>query len=478
MRQLVRILLSLCVLAHSFDVFAVINLPTIPATGGSCGSGQTLVLTAGGTNGCVDASGPTPIGVNVPEIDVTSPAVTISGQTQTPITVHIPTSNTQGGYVPSSGWIGTSSNNMTPVSTLSPSLSYICNYNANCTNQTTPTLACSQLAQIQKNVGGASISSCSGTVNGTSNPYTCTDVCQVTGGGTITYGPYSITQSTTCPSGYTSNGTTCNLTNASAVIKPTDGHCNVVRSGNSFSYDPNDPDCTAAGAPVVSSGTVTQTSNSAGGGSVSENSSTGAITVNSNNNNNSNNTTTNNTTILDNTGRVTGTNQTTTQGQGTGATTTQSTSSGSGQSVDVSNLATHADVNGVASAINTMASKMCGGVGQPACKLDETGTPTDINSSQGMTDANTAINGNVAAVQNEAQAYAPDTPYATNPLQGLPQGTCTPLSISGWGAVGAFTLNPCPMVQSLQPLVEWMLWVLGALFLWFRFQSVQSGVSE
>jgi YD repeat-containing protein len=49
----------------------------------------------------------------------------------------------------------------------------------------------------------------------------------------------------TCPSGYTSQGTppNCNLTNASAAKKPADNICQVVKVGNVWTNDPQDPDC-------------------------------------------------------------------------------------------------------------------------------------------------------------------------------------------------------------------------------------------
>ncbi len=51
-----------------------------------------------------------------------------------------------------------------------------------------------------------------------------------------------------CPAGYTSNGTVCALSSASAVVKPADGRCGVLASVSGFTIDPQDPECSGLGA--------------------------------------------------------------------------------------------------------------------------------------------------------------------------------------------------------------------------------------
>lgn len=86
-----------------------------------------------------------------------------------------------------------------------------------------------------------------------------------------------------CPAGYSNSGGTCVLTNASIVQKPSDSRCYIVRTGNTYAADPNDPDC-AAGMPAEWSAgpnsiTWTGRGNGDGGGSVAIDPGTGEVTI-------------------------------------------------------------------------------------------------------------------------------------------------------------------------------------------------------
>lgn len=76
---------------------------------------------------------------------------------------------------------------------------------------------------------------------------TCT--VYLASGSALTSGTiYSITA---CGAGYTASGSSCVLTNAALVPRPTDGLCPIVRNGTSYSVDSLDPDC-ASQAPTLS----------------------------------------------------------------------------------------------------------------------------------------------------------------------------------------------------------------------------------
>lgn len=142
---------------------------------------------------------------------------------------------------------------------------------------------------------------------------------------------------TACPVGYSHNGTVgavCTLSSPSSVMKPSDGHCTIKRSGNSFSGDAQDPDCsltgTTAAAQAGQTTSSTQSKATGAGGRTSStttvNASTGVSTTSIVTNNNNGTTTT---TIINmsnpapgtGTAVVTGTSSTTTQGTGDLATT-------------------------------------------------------------------------------------------------------------------------------------------------------------
>lgn len=87
-----------------------------------------------------------------------------------------------------------------------------------------------------------------------------------------------------CPAGYTgpSSGN-CTLTNAAIVQKPSDSRCYIVRNGNTYSADSQDPDC-AAGLPAeFQSGPNSITwggkGNGDGGGSIIIDPATGETTI-------------------------------------------------------------------------------------------------------------------------------------------------------------------------------------------------------
>ena len=64
------------------------------------------------------------------------------------------------------------------------------------------------------------------------------------------------TASVTCPTGYVVNSfSACILNNAATVVEPSNGNCQVIRTGNTFSGRSNDPDCSVS-SPAMSGATV------------------------------------------------------------------------------------------------------------------------------------------------------------------------------------------------------------------------------
>lgn len=86
-----------------------------------------------------------------------------------------------------------------------------------------------------------------------------------------------------CPNYNGATRAACTLTNATLVQKPADSRCTIVRTGNSYGVDPQDPDC-AAGLPAEWNAGPNSISwggkgNGDGGGSITTDAVTGETTI-------------------------------------------------------------------------------------------------------------------------------------------------------------------------------------------------------
>lgn len=59
-----------------------------------------------------------------------------------------------------------------------------------------------------------------------------------------------------CPDGYSVSGSSCTLSDATIVKKPADQSCGIVRKGNTFEADSQDPDCANMPATIVTPSTI------------------------------------------------------------------------------------------------------------------------------------------------------------------------------------------------------------------------------
>jgi hypothetical protein len=243
-----------------------------------------------------------------------------------------------------------------------------------------------------------------------------------------------------CPAGYTMSGGSCTLATPTAVMKPQDGRCGVVRTGNVYGKDPQDPDCTGTAASAlnlsVSGGTVTA-GNGTGTLTVTVDPTTGAAVIQRSTAGES--TTTTLATAVGSptggdTGTVLGTSSTTANGTGSLA----GTGTGTGTGGD------------------------CGAPGQPACRIDETGTPTG-----------TGVNASAkAALDEKVTEGTPDawTGGTVAPITGLPtlsgSSSCTNPTIAMLGH--DIVLNVCAVATPMKAGIEWLLYVWTALYGWRR----------
>lgn len=255
----------------------------------------------------------------------------------------------------------------------------------------------------------------------------------------------SIAQSIDCPAGYTDNGTACALSNAAVVQKPLDGKCNVIRTGNTYSGDANDPDCSlgsAGGAAQalnlnVSSNQVTA---SAPGqtATVNTNTGTGATTI-TNSTANTNNTTTNN--IVNLGAPPGGTGAPAITGKGV------STTEGVGDMNDPDKRPEGA----------------CGSPGQPKCAIDESGTPTDGS----LASANEAWEAARAAHLSEIGKGSTTNKVADLGITfgiELPSVACTnPSFVMPGGHV--LTVGMCERRPDINAALSWLAFALTAVYL-------------
>lgn len=119
--------------------------------------------------------------------------------------------------------------------------------------------------------------------------------------------------------------------------------------------------------------------------------------------------------------------------------------------------------------------EVCGLPGKPACKIDETGTPTkgDFTASQSALDA--AADAIVGKITDAT------TPKAIPWLWGgiaLPAGACSDMTVaSPWPTIPDATLNICN-----QPWVAWWrsawAWIAGALTMWYVYGRFTRSVNR
>ena len=278
--------------------------------------------------------------------------------------------------------------------------------------------------------------------------------CQTTGC-TPVYAsvPASVGYSTTtvCPAGYTASGANCNLSNASIVQKPSDGHCPIARVANMYASDPNDPDCTAAAdsAKTVTGLSATSGTSTAGG-------STGPSTS----------------IVVAGDGTATITiaqpygGSTTTYVYKAGAPAGAGVVTGSGYAVSTS--AGTGSVNAPSTPV-----EHCGGPGQPQCdvRVNEAGTPSG---SGAYSAATSALDSASAARETAIGNLAGSGKVTTLPGFSFPSflptaGTCTALHWDFKGYV--YDHDWCPMLARLRALWAWVIGIIGALYVWRRATS-------
>lgn len=294
-------------------------------------------------------------------------------------------------------------------------------------------------------------------------------------------------QINTCSAGYSLISGSCNLSDALVVIKPVLGRDMLIRTGNTYSHDPqqNAADVNTLNSVVFSS--------PAAGQLIYKNPNTGEVTRVTTNQ-------TDGTTIIETTkpnpDGVTSNRDTTTltapgvtaadppkvsgqkhealQGVGDAVGPSPGTSSSAPVTVDTSNLATHSDVSTVGSKIDASNTKLdaiknalCGGSGQPPCKLDETGTPGTFTGTQSA-GLDAQADSLVSQIQNQRNGAGQGLSIEpiTNAIPATSQCVNPGFDASDIHAGAKFTLPLCEHASQVQPYLRWVVWIFTAIGIW------------
>jgi len=253
-----------------------------------------------------------------------------------------------------------------------------------------------------------------------------------------------------CPAGYEVGTASCTLVDATDVIKGPDGQCEFVKVGGVFNSSALDHDC--ASSVIVGDGTSTLQVSYSGLEAVTvAHVSTGAGTaVTYQSYNSGTNQTTSVTTQLDATHNVTGQSSGTLTGNSVGGGTGGGSGSGEGGG-------------------------SCGGPSQPACAIDESGTPTE--SSAGA-DGIAALNAVTPATLG-LLAYEAGSGFLA--WTGLPTLTgsdsCTPPTAFANVTIGGVTVpfDPCTVWLPFKQWLAWLLWASLVVFVYLRTTRALSG---
>lgn len=310
---------------------------------------------------------------------------------------------------------------------------------------------------------------------------TCTPLSTVCAGSNIDYARYKpngvyIGNGCTmtayqCPAGYTVSGSTCNLSNSSLVQKPSDGTCAIIRNGNVFSGDTNDPDCSILPSGISGLGTSTLSwsggaDGTDGGGSVTINNDNSVTITNTVNNPGGDRTVTTingSAPATDGTVSVTGKIEGDYAGQGTAAT------SSSAPALQIpSDYNRETTQQGIKGVLDQLKTGQCGGPGQPACVMSEDGV-SDASSamsssvSSSESDRDSAFAAREALITGQSAGVGPgmDFPWQIDP------GSCAPLVMDSSRGLEFDLCSKIPLIHEVLSYFFYVFTALGIFALFF-----------
>lgn len=279
-----------------------------------------------------------------------------------------------------------------------------------------------------------------------------------------------------CPTGYSVSGSNCNLTNANTVAKPNDSKCGIQRSGNTYTFDSRDNDCTgslATSGGLSASGDTVQAGTDRQQVKVKANADgTTDITVSTVNSRGNTDTVTGR--VQNSNGQVIGEARTTQIGSGSLAGTT-----GSAQGSDCSTCATEATLQALRNDLIT----------GPGAKINEQSSTWQTQRDSAATKQQAALDsldarkaafdsakssGNAGSmgIEGLTQYSAPSSADSSilNTLFPAP-ATCAPLVFTGGSGPRSYamTLDVCPTVNVIRPLLDWFMAAATIMYIYFCF---------
>lgn len=253
----------------------------------------------------------------------------------------------------------------------------------------------------------------------------------------------------TCSSGYSYSSGSCVLTDAAQVQKPSDGKCVITRSGNTFSTDPRDPDCSTKPATIaVTSNQVSQTRTDGTTKTVTINAD-GSVTVTETRPNQTTNTTETNTTQIaapDASGIAKVAGQTSGSTNGTGTANTGAPVS----TFDKSGLATESTQSGIASDISAIKDSLVPGTADTSLTAEKGALDGAMDAISGMFAGETAKEATGLTDDFSLGGYLPS------------QCGCTPLTMSFHGHTASY--DWCAPMETFKGVLSWVLGILTALY--------------
>lgn len=352
--------------------------------------------------------------------------------------IHIPIGQADNSHVPA-GW----TDSTTPPDT-APSIPGATVYSASVTG----TQCASQGASSVATAAQAAITQCSLNWSFThtdgNNWYAC--IASNCGGGTFFGGTWGQSEgSATCPAGYSDTSGVCVLTNASAVMKPSDGRCGIARTGNTYARDAQDPDC---GTGSGTANTLFNTSVS--GGNVLASLGDEIIWIDLDAMSGAG--------LLKHT-RPSPSGSTSVQTQ---VATGPLESSGAADAPITGSAEIVTSGTGTLNDPESVVQGECGAPGQPPCRIDESGTPT----TQPFSSADTIVDAAIATKSTSVFSQVFSMSNAVTTFTGLPSisGSDSCVEPGTWVFMG-HELNGhiCEFYAPFKFALAWVLWALTAI---------------